>query len=232
LSRNQLFILWDIDGTLVTLPQKSSKRHLEVVQKYTERYLIEPGATLGKTDIGLIKEIFEINQLDFIDQDILNCLNSLNSRSLSESYQSLISINPGIEEALDYCFQVGAINTLLTGNSKKRALHKLNSTKLISKLSLNLGFFGDQAFSREQLVKLAKNKIEETNRKNLILIGDSILDIQAAQKNDLRILASATGAHSYAELKDFKPDFIIRNFTEDISLFKEIINKLVLDLEK
>ena len=227
MSRNQLFILWDIDGTLVTLPQKSSKRHLEVVQQYTDRYLMEPGATLGKTDIGLIKEIFEINQLDFVDQDILNCLNSLNLRSLSESYQSLISINLGIEEALDYCLQVGAINTLLTGNSKNRALHKLNSTKLISKLSINLGFFGDQAFSREQLVKLAKSKIEESNRKNIILIGDSILDIQAAQKNDLRILASATGAHSYAELKDFEPDFIIRNFTEDIGLFKEIISKLV-----
>jgi phosphoglycolate phosphatase-like HAD superfamily hydrolase len=226
-SSNQLFILWDIDGTLVTLPQKSSKRHLEVVQKYTDRSLMEPGATLGKTDIGLIKEIFEINQLDFVDKDILNCLNSLDLRSLNESYQSLIRITPGIEEALDYCFQVGAVNTLLTGNSKNRALHKLNSTKLVSKFSLNLGFFGDQAFSRELLVKLAKSNIEETNRKNLILIGDTTLDIQAAQKNDLRILASATGAHSYGELKDFEPDFIIRNFTEDIGLFKEIISKLV-----
>lgn len=227
MSSNELFILWDIDGTLVTLPKKSLKRHLEVVQEYTDKSLVEPGITLGKTDIGLIKEIFEINKLDFVNQDILNCLNLLNFRSLSASPKSLISANPGVEDALNYCYQVGAINTLLTGNSKIRALNKLNSTNLSAKLSLNLGFFGDQAFSREQLVKIAKCKIEESNGQKLILIGDSPLDIQAAHRNELKIIASATGAHSYSELKVFEPNFIIRNFTEDISLFKEIIGNLV-----
>ena len=63
-----LLILWDIDGTLIKLPKKSSRKHLEVVQEYTNFQISDPGSSLGKTDIGLIKDIFEFNQIYLVTQ--------------------------------------------------------------------------------------------------------------------------------------------------------------------
>ncbi len=222
-----LLILWDIDGTLIKLPKKSSRKHLEVVQEYTNFQISDPGSSLGKTDIGLIKDIFEFNQLEFDFQDLKKCVNLLNLKSSSENYKSTRGVNPGVEKALEYCIKVGAINSVLTGNSKSRAIDKLRSTNLITNLSIELGFFGDHDLSREELVKSAKNFAEKSNWQKIVLIGDTPLDVRAAEKNSLKIIAVASGNISYLELKVANPNFVIRNFTEDISYFEKIIKELI-----
>ena len=222
----KLLILWDIDGTLIKLPKKSSRKHLEVVQEYTNFQISDPGSSLGKTDIGLIKDIFEFNQLEFDFQDLKKCVNLLNLKSSSENYKSTRSLNPGVEKALEYCIHVGAVNSVLTGNSKSRAIHKIGNTSIISKLKIELGFFGDIEFSREELVKSAKNKAEKQFGQRIVLVGDTRLDVQAAQKNNVRIVAVATGNETYLDLKALNPNFIIRDFTKDLILFKKIITEM------
>ncbi len=222
-----LLILWDIDGTLVSIPKNGSKRHLEVIQKYTTRKLIEPVSNNGKTDIGLIQDIFEFNHLEFNTHDLQRCLHLLNLKSMSEKYESTISVNPGIEDALEHCKKIGATNSILTGNSKSRAIDKLRSTNLISKLSIELGFFGDHDLSREELVRSAKNFAATSKWQRIILIGDTPLDVQAAKKHSVKIIAVASGNVTYLGLKASNPNFVIRNFTEDISYFRKIIKELI-----
>ena len=57
-----LLIFWDVDGTLINLPTKSSNLHLEIVEEYTNKRLCKPNSNLGKTDLGLIREIYELNK--------------------------------------------------------------------------------------------------------------------------------------------------------------------------
>jgi phosphoglycolate phosphatase-like HAD superfamily hydrolase len=209
------------------LPKKSSRKHLDVVQEYTNFQINDPGLSLGKTDIGLIKDIFEFNQLKFDFQDLKKCVNLLNLKSSSENYNSTRGVNPGVEKALEYCIEVGAINSVLTGNSKSRAIDKLRSTNLIANFSIELGFFGDHDLSREELVKSLKNFAEKSNWQKIVLIGDTLLDVRAAKKNSLKIIAVASGNVSYLKLKVSNPNFVIRNFTKDISYFEKIIIELL-----
>jgi phosphoglycolate phosphatase len=225
--KKNLMILWDIDGTLISLPKNSSRRHLDVIQKFTNKKLSEPLSNNGKTDIGLIIDIFEFNRIDFSFSDVQSCLYLLNLKSSKENYESTIFINPGINEALDYCSQIGVTNSILTGNTKSRAIDKLRSTKLISKISIDLGFFGDFELSRQELVQKAKNFAENSNWEKIILVGDTLLDVEAANKNNMDIIAVATGNVSYDKLKAENPNFIIRNFSEDFSYFKKIIKEYI-----
>ena len=62
--------------------------------------MTQPFSNLGKTDIGLIKEIFEINDLEFNRHDLQSCVKLLNLESGSKKYMSNLSANPGIEDAI------------------------------------------------------------------------------------------------------------------------------------
>ncbi len=223
----KLLILWDIDGTIIRLSKGISKRHLDVVQEYTNKTLIQPCSNLGKTDIGLIKEIFDINNLEFKRKDLQSCLKLLNLKSESKKYKPKYSVNPGVEGALEFTDEIGAINSILTGNSKPRAVDKLRRVNLISKLSIELGFFGDQKYEREELVKSAKKELVISKKQRIILIGDAQRDIEAARKNGVKIISVATGKDSYIVLKSLNPDFIIKNFTTDMYLFKKIMSELI-----
>ena len=218
-----LLILWDVDGTLINLPTKSSNLHLEIVEEYTNKKLREPNSNLGKTDLGLIKEIYELNKMQFNSRDLKLCIELLNLKSKSESYKLTRIVNPGVEKALNYARKVGATNSVLTGNSKFRVLKKISHTGLIPKLNLDLGFFGDLHYSREELVKSAKNAKGKQHVQKIILVGDTRLDVEAAQKNSLPIISVASGHETYSELKRLNPNFSIKDFNTDFNLFTKIL---------
>ena len=222
----KLIILWDIDGTIICLSKNISNIHLAVIQEYTNKTLIQPKSNSGKTDIGLLKEIFEVNNLQFNNQDLRSCLKLLNQKSVNRKWPTL-KINPGIESALEFTNKVGAINSILTGNSKVRAFDKLSKVNLLSKISVESSFFGDQNYERQELVGSAKKELITSKKQKIILLGDTQRDIEAAKKNNVRIISAATGKDSYALLKSLNPDFIIKNFTTDLILFKNIISKLI-----
>jgi phosphoglycolate phosphatase-like HAD superfamily hydrolase len=227
LGGKKLVVFWDIDGTLISIPKKSSQRHLEVVEQYTKKSLKKIGLNQGKTDIGIIKEIFEFNGIYFNRQDLQACLHSLNNRSKREITEFSNSINLGVENALDFCNELGVINSILTGNTRFRAIHKLTTINLISKFSLDLGFYGDKFFTREELVESAVKYAKKSKMQNIVLVGDTKLDIGAAQKNRVKIIAVSTGKESYRSLKRLKPDFILSNFSRDKTIFEEIIHKFI-----
>lgn len=218
-----LLILWDVDGTLINLPTKSSNLHLEIVEEYTNSKLSEPNSNLGKTDLGLIKEIYELNKMQFNSRDIKLCMELLNLKSNSESYKLTRIVNPGVEKALNYARKVGATNSVLTGNSKLRVLKKISHTGLVPKLNLDLGFFGDLHYSREELVKSAKNAKGKQHVQKIILVGDTRLDVEAAQKNSLPIISVASGYETYSELNRLNPNFSIKDFNTDFNLFTKIL---------
>ncbi len=189
--------------------------------------MTQPFSNLGKTDIGLIKEIFEINDLEFNRHDLQSCVKLLNLESGSKKYMSNLSVNPGIEDAIAFIGEVGATNSILTGNTKVRAIVKLRSVNLISKLSIDLGYFGDKKYEREDLVKSAKKELVTLKKQKIILIGDTKRDIEAAKKNGVQIISVATGNDSYNQLKSLKPDHMVKNFTSEMYFFKKIISELI-----
>jgi phosphoglycolate phosphatase-like HAD superfamily hydrolase len=185
------------------------------------------GTNLGKTDIGILKEVFEFNEISFSLTDLKNCVDILNNMSDIELKDSINLINPGISDALNFCRDLGITNSVLTGNTKERALIKLGLNNLDSNFDLDLGFFGEIDFSRQQLVQNAKNYLNDLDNFEIVLIGDTPLDIVSAKENQLKVIGVSSGSHSFTELAKFNPDLLIHNFEENKTDFKNFIKELI-----
>jgi phosphoglycolate phosphatase-like HAD superfamily hydrolase len=185
------------------------------------------GTNLGKTDIGILKEVFEFNEISFSLTDLKNCVDILNNMSDIELKDSINLINPGISDALNFCRDLGITNSVLTGNTKERALIKLGLSNLDSNFDLDLGFFGEIDFSRQQLVQNAKNYLNDLDNFEIVLIGDTPLDIISAKENQLKVIGVSSGSHSFTELAKLNPDLLIHNFEENKTDFKNFIKELI-----
>lgn len=224
LTIENLLILWDIDGTLISLPKKSSNRHIEAVEIYTKNKLIPLSPKLGSTDRGILKEIFELNQIELSEDALSSCLKILNINSKKEITSSIHKLTPGIINALNLVNRQGSINSILTGNSMERATHKLQINSMTTQFNLDFSFYGDNYLDRESLVFAAKQKIlHQSDFTDLILVGDTPLDVISAKKNGLKVIAVTTGMHTAEELSRFNPDLIIKDFKADLSVFFDFL---------
>ena len=184
------------------------------------------GSNLGKTDIGIIRDIFEFNEIKYQRGDLKKCLEILNQTSLNQINRDEYGIIPGVLKALNYCIEKGVVNSVLTGNSKARGVHKINLHNLASKFDLQLGFFGDTHFRRVDLVKFAKNKCSKLGLDRIVLIGDTQIDVDSAKSNDVEIVAVSTGKDSFLKLSTRKPNLLLRDFEKDFTVFQIFIDEL------
>jgi phosphoglycolate phosphatase len=223
----RLIVLWDVDGTIVSISKILTNRHLRAVSTYTQKTVSLIDTEPGQTDIGIIKEIFDSNKLDYKYKDLKECLKLLNLISLREIDAASNVVNPGIPAALKYVSEAGGINSLLTGNSKVRARHKLTVLGLESFFDFDLGYFGDDYLTRSELVLSAKSSVCNSLFEDMILIGDARNDIIAAKACNSKIIAVATGKHPYLELHELRPDLLVRNFLVGDKSFRNFISELL-----
>lgn len=106
---------------------------------------------------------------------------------------------------------------LLTGNIEPVAWKKLAKVNLHH--FFNFGAFGNMAMKRSHLVPIA---LESLRRKHgnhytmeqLVIIGDSLKDIECAKETRIKVIAVATGKHSKKELQEAGADLVIDSLKE------------------
>ncbi len=114
---------------------------------------------------------------------------------------------PGAREAIErLAAEPGVVQSLLTGNIEPNAAVKLGAVGLVDHLDLEVGGYGSDNRRRSELVGVARRKAlakhgvdfapEET-----VLIGDTPLDVAAAQEAGVRVVAVASGFSSREELE-------------------------------
>ncbi len=79
------------------------------------------------------------------------------------------------------------------------------------------------------LFKLTIEKAEkkfglEFRGRDIVMIGDSVRDVECGKKFSAMTIAVATGLHSYRELEMSKPDYIF-NSLKDYSKIVEIVSQ-------
>ncbi len=210
-------ILFDIDGTLIRLV-KRKYIHLHAIKKIYDVEIDNPSKinVNGITDAGILKEYLAINNID-ISKDKRKFKKALvelsNHAKKVIKPEDVISI-PGAATLVNRLADKGCTLGLLTGNVKGKAKAKLIHTGLHH--HFKIGAFGD-IFERYLLVnKAIKDARKKTginfNKKDVFLIGDTVRDIECAQKGGVKILAVATGFESVDKLKKSKPDFVFKDF--------------------
>ena len=208
-------VLFDIDGTLVRTGGAGVKAFAKVFET-------EFGATdgferlkfSGRTDMSLVREFFGYHNIPASPE---------NFRRFFERYvfwldhilqESKTAICPGVWE---FIWQLRLMRPapllgLLTGNIRLGAEIKLRHFDLWKMFAT--GAFADDHEDRNQIAAIARQRGCEILQEQLaddqvLVIGDTPLDIRCARAIGSRVLAVATGGASLGELCQHNPDWAV-----------------------
>jgi phosphoglycolate phosphatase len=206
-------VLFDIDGTLVRTGGAGMKAFARAFQ---EQFGIVDGTErlkfAGRTDVSLVREFFSHNQIepsksnfDRFFQSYLHWLDRIILECDGE-------ICPGVKEALQVFENVPQpVGVgLLTGNLRRGAEIKLRHYDLWEEFKF--GGFADDHEDRDAIAAVAARRggehLNEPLRNDQVLvIGDTPLDIRCARAIGARVLAVATGGSALEELESHAPDW-------------------------
>lgn len=123
--------------------------------------------------------------------------------------------NPGARESLE---RLGrhphVVQSLLTGNIAPNAAVKLGAFGLDTLVDLEIGAYGSDHHRRGSLVGVALHKYERKHGvrlapRDVVLIGDTPLDVAAAHEGGARAVAVATGPFGRSDLAATGADAVL-----------------------
>ncbi len=212
-------VLFDIDGTLVHTGGAGIKAFAKVfATEFGVHNGVEKIRFAGRTDVSLVREFFGMNGIPATPE---------NFQRFFESYvfwldhilaQSHTEACPGIwgfiadARALPQPPVIG----LLTGNIRLGAEIKLRHFDLWKEFET--GGFADDHEDRDQIAAAAHRRGSRVlNRKlrgeEILVIGDTPLDIRCGRAIGAKVLAVATGGAKFDELKPHKADWTVEDLT-------------------
>jgi phosphoglycolate phosphatase-like HAD superfamily hydrolase len=218
-SKSSSIILWDIDGTLLKISNVNIDKHLKAINNVLNVYYSGISDSSGMTDLEIIRAIANKNSRELSTKEIDSIFENLDELTVEEMYYSPLGENINISHTLQVIKSLGLTNGILTGNSPKRAISKIDSAGLHTYFDFNFAYFGDAALDRINLVENCTESLNKYNLRKIIIVGDSPRDIQAAKNFGLDIVAIATGKHSYQELLTFNPNLLLHDLEIDFDIF-------------
>jgi phosphoglycolate phosphatase-like HAD superfamily hydrolase len=127
-------------------------------------------------------------------------------------------LTPGAVEALERAAQDERFyNALGTGNIEQGARIKLDVFDL--NRYFPVGVFCEGVVERYEMLQAGVEKCKshfgvDFAPEDVIVIGDTVKDIDAARKIGAQVIAVSTGGHSYEMLEAAKPDLLVRSLEE------------------
>jgi phosphoglycolate phosphatase-like HAD superfamily hydrolase len=213
-------VLFDIDGTLIRTGGAGVKAFARVFE--TEFGLVEGFERLkfaGRTDTGLVREFFGYHSIEpspgnferFFERYVF-WLDQILAHSRTETC-------PGVREfvaALKGLPEPPLLG-LLTGNIRLGAEIKLRHFGLWD--LFETGAFADDHEERDQIARIAMERgtrvlDEALQGDEVLVIGDTPLDVKCGRAIGARVLAVATGGTTFEDLLATKADWIARDLRE------------------
>jgi len=213
-------ILFDIDGTLIHTSGAGVNAFAKVFA--TEFKAVDGFERLkfaGRTDVSLVREFFGYHQIAPTPQNFGRFferytfwLDHILRQSKSEVCAGVWDFIHGLQ-ALPEPPLLG----LLTGNIRLGAEIKLRHLKLWDVFAT--GAFADDHEERDHIAAIARQRGSRILNRDLrdeqvLVIGDTPLDIRCARAIRAKVLAVATGSHRLDELKSHQPDWVVQNLSE------------------
>ncbi len=212
-------VLFDIDGTLVHTGGAGIKAF---ARAFATAFGVPDGVGqlkfAGRTDVSLVREFFTLHNIEpspenfdrffasylhWLQQIIPDCKGGA-CRGVLEFYQSLRAQPEP------------PLTGLLTGNIKQGARIKLERFDLWDKFPF--GGFADDHEERDQIAAAALRRGSRHLGRDLrgdevLVIGDTPLDIRCGRAIGAKVLAVATGGSSLEELERHNPDWVAADLT-------------------
>jgi phosphoglycolate phosphatase-like HAD superfamily hydrolase len=208
-------ILFDVDGTLVHTGGAGVKAF---ARAFASEFGVQDGTQrlkfAGRTDVSLVREFFTLERIEasadnfgrffasylrWLQQIIPNCKGGA-CRGVLEFYDALRTLPEP------------PLTGLLTGNIKDGARIKLERYNMWDKFSF--GGFADDHEDRDQIAATALRRGSqqfgrELRKDEVLVIGDTPLDIRCGRAIGAKVLAVATGGAPLEELERHNPDWAV-----------------------
>jgi phosphoglycolate phosphatase len=229
-------LLFDIDQTLL---YTGGAGGLAMRRAFHELYGVEDGFKRveysGRTDWSILRQAMEHHDMLNGDEDVF-------ARELprfQQTYYKLLEGTlvekegytlPGVPELLAAVAERGEVRRgLATGNFRRAAHMKLRFFGLDG--FLTEGGFGDDAEQRARLVAVAIERVgngpfdrlRAGSHRDVWIIGDTALDIEAAHANDALALGVATGPMSVEELLASGADAAVTDLSDTASVLATLL---------
>jgi len=215
-------VLWDIDGTLLSA-RGAGRRALggALERVYGTAGRIDGYDFRGKTDPRIVLDLMGAAGLapDTIRAGFDECF-ELYARGLAQEIGdgSGVKLLPGVAELVRRLDGTpGVMQGLLTGNIEEGARIKLESTGL--RPFFRTGAYGSDHVDRRELPSLAARRAEALvghrfAPADVLVIGDTPLDVECARAFGAVAVAVATGFHPRVELAALRPDLLFDDFAD------------------
>jgi phosphoglycolate phosphatase-like HAD superfamily hydrolase len=221
-SVQKIALLWDIDGTLLNTKGVAAKQLIDSFREVTgKECLISPGQYSGFTDYEIVLDLLRKSELAPEIETAEEILIHYGSRLLTQLIENPPQLLADIQQVFKETAKLTHIEHFIgTGNSNLGANSKITASGLSGYFDQNSYFISTPTrVSRDSVIQSAAQSIKIPT----LLIGDSDRDILSAQKNNLRVLAVATGHHKIEELRSLNPDYSL-DFNWSAQEFLEIIS--------
>jgi phosphoglycolate phosphatase-like HAD superfamily hydrolase len=213
-------VLFDVDGTLLSA-SGAGRRAIQraLVDVYGTAGPIDSYDFHGKTDPQIVGDLLaaaglpsaevSARQADFFTY-YLGCL----EKEIGDGAR--VSLFPGVAALVETLAASDAcVVGLLTGNVEGGARIKLRSTGLWPRF--RLGAYGSDHADRTRLPGVAAERAERLVGRgflggDVVVIGDTPLDVGCGRAFGARCIAVATGRHSVDDLGACAPDHVFRDF--------------------
>ncbi|HEX8645647.1 MAG TPA: haloacid dehalogenase-like hydrolase [Thermoleophilaceae bacterium] len=215
-------VLWDIDGTLVDSARLGLDAFLEAFEAVTGRQPAKLVPFAGRTDLEIAHDMLAASDVR-ADDGLLDRFEEELVRAMAARLDELASRGralPGTAEALERVgSEPGVIQSLLTGNVERNAMLKLKPFGLAAHVEFGCGAYGSDHRVRGELVPIARARAERAHgvtiaRSDVILIGDTPLDVAAAHEGGARAVGVATGPYDEASLHAAGADAVLPDLSD------------------
>ncbi|HEY3505591.1 MAG TPA: haloacid dehalogenase-like hydrolase [Actinocatenispora sp.] len=216
-----VLVLWDVDQTLLDVGAVDREVWYSVCGELLGVPARAATVVPGRTIRQILRDILREYGADTATADRLlpEALHReaelLATRPLAAEGRILPGV-PEVVAALDRA--PGVVQSVLTGNQLATTELKLAAYGLVPPLDLRFGAYGSDREHRPDLVPVARSRTAAVHGASAatptVLVGDSRLDVEAAHRNDARIVAVATGTTSAAELRTAGADVVLDDLAD------------------
>lgn len=214
--------LFDIDGTLV-LTGRAGVRGMNVAfeQLYGRSQALEGVPIAGRTDRAIVTDVLRALGRDANDDEVRRLRVAYCGHLASEIHRPVSDpsgVLPGVERLLDRLAAAGGPPVgLLTGNFAHGAKIKLGHFGLFDRFAF--GAFGDDHLDRRDLVPVAIAAARAAGvavpaSAEVIVIGDTPLDVECAHAHGARAVGVATGPFSQDALRAAGADLVLETLED------------------
>lgn len=222
-------VLFDIDGTLISSQESEldeRRRYVDAVREVTGKEpVVTPSRFAGMVDPQICEIILTETGVD--GELLASCLPRVIARMIAV-YQKMpkhLILNRGVRELLGLLnSSTSHILGVLTGNISTIATEKLTLAGI--NRYFKEWFYADNYDDRNRLVEDAVRtcvlKYSLSNAKNVIIVGDTPLDVKAARAAHATSIGIASGVYSMAALSQSGATKIFQDLTPTNDLLSSL----------